>query len=133
MPECRNVTNRRCMAHPWECGHSQLRFTNFTFTASLPMPMYPVVSTAKTGMQHDPAHPPCTASAWSVQTSPQSTQLSWQPERRMTCVCEVIRNHDVHCRKLEPRQNRHDVAPALALIFDHALLAGQGPQVVTKE
>ena len=36
-----------------------------------------------------------------------------------------VRNHDIHCRKLKPRQHRHDVAPALA--FDHALLAGQRP------
>ena len=35
-----------------------------------------------------------------------------------------MRNHDIHCRKLVPRQHRHDVAPALA--FDHALLSGQG-------
>ena len=35
-----------------------------------------------------------------------------------------VRNHDMHCRKLKPRQHRHNVAPALA--FDHALLAGQG-------
>ena len=34
-----------------------------------------------------------------------------------------MRNHDMHCRKLEPRQHCHNVAPALA--FDHALLAGQ--------
>ena len=34
-------------------------------------------------------------------------------------------NHDIHCRKLKPRQHRHDVAPALA--FDHALLGGLGP------
>ena len=36
-----------------------------------------------------------------------------------------MRNHDIHCRKLKPRQNRHDVAPALR--FDRALFAGQGP------
>ena len=36
-----------------------------------------------------------------------------------------MRNNDIHCRKREPLQHRHDVAPALA--FNHALLAGQGP------
>ena len=35
-----------------------------------------------------------------------------------------MRNHDIHCCKLEPRQHRHDVAQALAL--EHALPAGQG-------
>ena len=40
-------------------------------------------------------------------------------------LCRRMRIHDIHCRKLKPRQGRHDVAPALA--FDHALLAGQGP------
>ena len=39
-----------------------------------------------------------------------------------------MRNHDIHCRKLKPRQHRHDVATALAL--NHALLAGQGSQEV---
>ena len=38
-----------------------------------------------------------------------------------------LRNHDFHFRKLEPRQHRHNDAPALA--FDNALLAGQGPVV----
>ena len=36
-----------------------------------------------------------------------------------------MRNRYIHSRKLEPRQHRNDVAPALA--FDHVLLAGQGP------
>ena len=36
-----------------------------------------------------------------------------------------MRNHDLHCRKLKPRQHHHDVATALA--FDDAFLAGQGP------
>ena len=36
-----------------------------------------------------------------------------------------MRNHDIHCRNLEPRQHRHDVTPALS--FHHALLTGQGP------
>ena len=36
-----------------------------------------------------------------------------------------MRNHDIHCRKLDPQQHRHDVTPALA--FNHALVFGQAP------
>ena len=53
--------------------------------------------------------------------SPSSCLGSLSSVRLRICM----RNHDIHCRKLELRQHRQDVPPALA--FDHALLAGQGP------
>ena len=43
-------------------------------------------------------------------------------------LCRRMRNHDIHCRKLKQRLQRHDTA--LAPTFHHVLLTGQGP--VTK-
>ena len=57
---------------------------------------------------------------FSPRRSPPSCLGSLSSLRLRRCV----RNHDIHCRKLGPRQHRHDVAPALA--FNYALLAGQG-------
>ena len=58
---------------------------------------------------------------FSPRRSPPSCLGSLSSVRLRRCM----RNHDIHCRKLEPRQHRHSVGPVLA--FDHALLAGQGP------
>ena len=66
---------------------------------------------------------PCALGPFSPRRSPSCCLSSLSSVR----LGRRMRNHDIQCRKFEPRQHRHDVAPALE--FDHALLSGQGPVV----
>ena len=118
--------------HPWQCAHSQLRCPLGGSRTSLPPCPCTRTSTRKrhkpesSMIRHiwHPAHilpEPRPLGLFSPRRSPPSCLGSLSSVR----LRRHMHNHNIHIRKLEPRQCRHDVAPALA--FNHALLAGQDP------
>ena len=112
--------------HPWECGNSQLRCIQGGSQTS--PPTCPCTRTSQRDRQKS-------ESSMIRQILPEPRPLGMFSPRRIPLSClgslrsirvrRRMRSHHIHCRKLEPRQHRHDVEPALAL--DYALLAGQGP------
>ena len=57
--------------------------------------------------------------------SPRRSPPSFLGNLSSVRLCRRMGDRNIHCRKLEPRQHRHYVTPALAL--HRALPSGQGP------
>ena len=113
-PRC-TVTKSSCVAQrtnaplgmlPLSAEMSPRRFTNITDLAHVPARLSRKPHKPECSMIQHILPKPRPLSLFSPRRSPPSCLGSFSSVRLHRCM----RNHDVHCRKLEPQQNRHDIA-----------------------